>query len=329
VTVTLGADGCKVAVIIVNFNSGQYLRRCLDTLACQTFRDFHTIVVDNASSDGSVHGIQSHYPGVSVVQAGANVGFAAGNNLGLLHAGRVPWIALLNPDAYAAPNWLEQLIAATATDNFDFFGCHMRLADMPEVLDGTGDMYHVSGVAWRRDHGVRASDCIRDMEEIFAPCAAAAMYRRSDLEAVGGFDESYFCYFEDVDLAFRLRLRGLRCAYIPTAIVDHVSSGISGRRSDFSTYHGQRNMIWTYVKNMPAPLFWIYLPLHLCANALGVVVCAVRGQFGVALRAKLDAIHGLPNVLRKRRLVQAEARVNWRDLRATMATGLYSLWHRS
>lgn len=318
-----------VAVIIVNFNSGPFLRRCLDALDRQTFRAFRTVVVDNASSDGSADGIEERHPGVTLVRAGANLGFAAGNNLGLQHAGAVEWIALLNPDAYAAPDWLERFIAAATGSAFGFFGCRMRLADSPEILDGTGDIYHVSGVAWRRDHGVRASEGVKDAGEIFAPCAAAALYRRADLEAVGGFDPGYFCYFEDVDLAFRLRLRGLRCAYVPDAVVDHVSSGITGKGSDFSVYHGHRNMVWTYVKDMPALLFWQYLPLHLCANLLGVVICAFRGQLSVVLRAKRDALLGLPRILRERRRVQAGARAGRHAIRAPMMRGLTALWRRT
>lgn len=322
-------DGRVVAVVIVNFNAGAMLERCLAALDRQTFRDFHTIVIDNASSDGSADGIDARHSQVTLIRAGANLGFAAGNNLGLRHAGNAEWIVLLNPDAYAAPDWLERFIAAALAREFDFFGCRMRLADAPELLDGTGDSYHTSGVAWRRDHGVRLGAGVQDAGEIFAPCAAAALYRRADLEAVGGFDESYFCYFEDIDLGFRLRLQGRRCGYVPDAVVDHVSSGITGKHSDFATYHGHRNMVWTYVKDMPAPLFWLYLPLHLCANLLGVAACALRGQLGVVLRAKRDALRGLPRVLRERARVQAQARADWRALRAAMARGFPALWNRS
>lgn len=304
------------------------LGRCLDALEKQSYRDFFTIVVDNQSSDGSVDSIEVKYPAVRLVRAGDNLGFAAGNNLGLRHAGGAEWIALLNPDAYAAPDWLENLMRAAETSGYDFFGCRMRLADHPDLLDGTADIYHVSGLAWRRDHGVPVSAGAAQADEIFSPCAAAALYRRADLEAVGCFDERYFCYFEDVDLAFRLRLRGLRCAYVPEAIVDHVSSGISGRRSDFSTYHGHRNLVWTYFKDMPAPLFWRYLPLHLLANLVAIAVCARRGQLRVILRAKRDALAGLPSVLRARREVQAQRRADWRALRSTMARGLGALLAR-
>jgi len=313
-----------VAVLIVNYNSGKYLRRALEALSHQTLRDFRVIVVDNASSDGSEEGLEGRYSNVKLVRAGRNLGFAAGNNLGLEHAGAADWIALLNPDAFAEPDWLENLLlAAYANPQFSFFGCRMLLADMPDVLDGTGDVYHVSGMAWRRDHGRRAERGVSKPGEIFSPCAAAALYSRAALEEVRGFDEGYFCYFEDVDLAFRLRLRGRRCRYVPDAVVHHVSSGIVGRRSDFATYHGHRNMVWTYVKNMPLGLFWLFLPLHLLANLASIAVCAARGQLGVVLRAKRDALCGLRDVMRRRREVQAARKIGMSDLLAVMNAGLF------
>jgi GT2 family glycosyltransferase len=305
----------SIAVLIVNYNAGAYLGRCLEALSHQTVRDFRAIVVDNGSRDGSAESIAGRYPNVTVVHAGRNLGFAAGNNLGLKHAARAEWVVLLNPDAFPEPDWLERLVlAAFSNPQFSFFGCRMRVADSPELLDGTGDVYHVSGMAWRRDHGVRAEAGHALPDEIFGPCAAAAMYSHAALDQVGGFDERYFCYHEDVDLAFRLRLRGHRCRYVPDAVVNHVGSGITGRRSDFSTYHGHRNLVWTYVKDMPGALFWLFLPLHLLLNLVSIFVFALRGQAGVILRAKRDAIAGLGEAIRQRRAIQADRRVPLRAL---------------
>ena len=312
-----------VAVLIVNYNSGTLLSRALEALARQTVHDFRVVVVDNASSDGSADGIEGRHANVTLVRAGSNLGFAAGNNLALRHAGGAEWIALLNPDAFPEPDWLEKLmLAAFAWPGFSFFGSRMLLADAPELLDGTGDVYHASGMAWRRDHGVAADRGAAEAGEIFGPCAAAALYARAALDEAAGFDERYFCYHEDVDLAFRLRLLGHRCRYVPDAVVHHVSGGIAGRRSDFATYHGQRNLVWTYVKDMPGALLWLFLPLHLLMNAAAVAVCAARGQFGVVLRAKRDALRGLGAALAQRRAIQAARRAGARELLAVMHFGL-------
>jgi len=110
--------------------------------------------------------------------------------------------------------------------------------------------------------------------------------------------------------------------------VDHVGSAIAGRRSDFATYHGHRNLVWTYVKDMPAPLFWLYLPLHLLVSLAAIAVCAARGQLGVVLRAKRDALRALPDMLAERRRIQGARVVGARELRAVMAKGFYALWSR-
>ena len=248
-----------------------------------------------------------------------NLGFAAANNLAARRAGEVEWLALLNPDAFPEPDWLERLLTASqAHPECASFGARMVDAGDPGRLDGTGDVYHVSGLAWRRDHGRSIASGTSEADEIFAPCAAAAFYRRAAFLEAGGFDEDYFCYFEDVDLGFRLRLLGYGCRYVPDAVVRHVGSAVTGRHSPFSLYYGHRNLVWTWCKNMPVPLFWLYLPQHLLLNLGSVVWFALRGRGGVVLRAKWDAMRGLPRVWWQRQRIQKQRRVNGNDIRRAM-----------
>ncbi len=190
------------------------------------------------------------------------------------------------------------------------------------LLDGTGDVYHVSGFAWRRDHRRPAGEAPRGREEIFAPSAAAALYDRGAFIALGGFDERWFCYLEDVDLGFRLRLRGLRCVHVPDAVVRHVGSSTTGRESAFQVYHSQRNLVWTWWKDMPAPLLWLYLPQFLLVNALMTAWFVRRGQGRAVLSGKWDALRGLRGVLASRREVQRGRTVPVAQLRRSMAQGL-------
>ena len=138
---------------------------------------------------------------------------------------------------------------------------------------------------------------------------------------MGGFDDRFFCYYEDTDLAFRLRLAGHRCWYVPTAVVEHVGSATARRESDFMLYHTHRNLVWTYAKNMPPPLVWLYLPLHLLVNVLTVIAFAFRRRFRVALRAKVDAVRGLPAILGERRTIQRTRVASSGELRDAMARG--------
>jgi GT2 family glycosyltransferase len=259
---------------------------------------------------------------VELILAGTNVGFAAANNLGAKRARDCEWLALLNPDAFPNPGWLAALLrAAEENPQFSCFGSHMRHAGDVDVLDGTGDVYHVGGMAWRRDNGRRAVR-ERGRGEIFSPCAAAALYPRALFVDAGGFDEGFFAYYEDTDLAFRLRLRGHRCLYEPDAVVDHVGFAAAGAEAPFTVYHSQRNIVWTYVKNMPAPLFWAYLPQHLLVNLLNVGWYSMRGQAGPVLRAKRDALLGLPSILRARREIQRSRTAPSLELRRLMARGI-------
>jgi GT2 family glycosyltransferase len=137
---------------------------------------------------------------------------------------------------------------------------------------------------------------------------------------VGGFDEDYFCYVEDVDLGFRLRLTGHKAMYVPDAVVYHVGSGTTGgQHSDFAVYHGHRNVVWTFVKNMPGVLFWLMLPLHVLMNLVSILWFALQGRGGVILRAKRDALLGLPTMWRKRQCIQktrvASIGEIWRQLK--------------
>lgn len=311
-------------VIIVNWNSGPLLARCLEHLQKQTVRPDRIIVVDNASSDGSA--LCALEAGVTLLPMQANLGFAVANNRAVAECDS-EFVALLNPDAFPAPDWLERLLgAASAFPDAAAFGSRQLVADHPDILDGIGDVFHISGLVWRLRYGAlqNASDLV--LKEIFSPCAAAALYRRSALVAAGGFDEDFFCYVEDVDLGFRLRLAGYQSIYVPEAVVHHVGSATTGgRHSDFSLYHGHRNLVWTFVKNMPGKLFWLLLPLHVLLNLISIIWFALRGRGGVILRAKRDALSGLPLMWPKRLEIQRKrvARVSdiWRVLNKQVFKG--------
>ena len=294
----------KIAVVIVNWNSGEYLVECLRSLKCQTVQPDRVLIVDNASTDASLQGLEQEFEEWDFIKLETNTGFSAGNNFAVKKVEDCDWIAFLNPDAMPHPDWLARL--KEAIDRFPevvWFGSHMQ-GYKNDRMDGTGDVYHVCGAAWRRDHGLKQSKIKREAEEIFSPCAAAALIRRDVFLQEKGFDENFFCYNEDVDLGFRLRLKGYRCFYIPDAVVEHVGSASTDRYSDFAVYHSQRNLIWSYFRNMPDPWFWIYLPQHILFNLVAVIWFSLKGKAGPIFKAKWDALKGLPRVWKLRRGTQ-------------------------
>jgi GT2 family glycosyltransferase len=313
-----------VAVVIVNYNGGRMLTECVRSVLAS---DTHVTVYvsDNGSTDGSIAHLRAELPDeplLNIIEHGRNLGFAAGNNAAFALV-RTKYVLCLNPDAILGQRALETLVRyAEERSEFACFAARLVQSEHRHVLDGAGDAYHVSGLVWRRGHGAQSNAArYGEPAEVFSACGAAALYRKEAIEAAGGFDEDYFCYLEDVDLGFRLRLLGYRTLYVPEATVYHVGSATTGRESDFVVYHGHRNLVWTYVKNMPPTLFWIYLPLHLVANLAMVLRYGLKGRWRIILAAKRDAVKGIPMMWRKRRRVQA-ARVSpaW-QLRKAMHTG--------
>lgn len=296
-------------VIIVAYNAGRYLTDCLEALGRQSFTDFEVLLVDNGSDDGSVEALDTLDPRVRILHPGTNLGFAAGNNLAARSAqGR--WLALLNPDAMPAPDWLERIDAATQRyPGVAMFGSTQLQADCPDLLDGAGDHFHPLGLAWRGGAGDPAETVTTDAE-VFGPCGAAAIYRRDAFEQAGGFEERFFCYYEDVDLALRLRLMGETCVQLAWARVGHVGSTTTGSGSDFIRYHVTRNRIWTFLRGLPGPLLVPLLPGLVVTIMLRLVFGIGSGDLGVRTQAVRDALIKLPEVLRERRAIQARRRIN-------------------
>jgi len=302
-----------VSVIIVNYNAGKYLRPCVESLLTQTLTNFECILIDNGSTDGSLDTLPKLDARFTIIEAGENLGFAVANNRAVEKTS-ADWIALLNPDAFARADWLEQGLAArTMLPKTSMVGSTQYLALEPEKFDGLGDEYHAFGVAWRAGFGKAATEAVT--REAFGPCGAGAFYDRHVFQSLGGFDESFFCYHEDVDLAFRMRLAGYRCVQSADTIIDHVSSAISGRASEFAVYHGTRNRIWTFFNNMPWPLLLFLTVPHLMINLAFLTVGLFRkGRFKPTFRGVRDGFFTRP----QSRLVKVKRKVGLMALLGAM-----------
>lgn len=180
----------SISVIIVNWNGGDLLLDCLAHLQAQSLPADKILLMDNGSTDDSAHKA-ALIPGVTVHFLNKNFGFAKANNLAMQECD-TEWVALLNPDALADQDWLFNLMQATQENpDIAVFGSQQRLLNTPDKLDGIGDTYHISGLIWRTGHEKLCNEHIVDNNEIFSPCACAALYTLSALNEVGGFDEDF------------------------------------------------------------------------------------------------------------------------------------------
>ena len=306
----------KTAAIVINWNSWSELDICLKAVKHQTVPFDRIVVVDNASNKSGQNIISEWNSQVEFHILAKNEGFAKANNIAFETIKDYDYFALVNPDAYLEKDWLQNmLLAAEHYQNVASFASCLVMANDRGRLDGCGDNYHMSGFVWREWHGRVLDNLLKKEKSVFSACAAAAFYRFDTFEAVGGFDEDYFCYLEDVDLGFRLKLLGYNCVLVPNAIAYHVGSATTGgKHSDFAVYHGHRNLVWTYVKNMPGFLFWVLLPFHLILNLVSIILFVARGQGFVILKAKWDALKGVKAMWHKRKKIQASRVVSEKDI---------------
>ncbi len=307
-----------VSIVIPNWNGAHLLRTCLDSLRRQTYPDFETIVVDNASSDNSRELLAREYPDVRVVAMTANRGFAGGVNAGIRAArGRI--VVLLNNDTEADPTWLEELVRPLANGaRIAMVASKLRLFDEREKLHSAGDFYRVDGIpgnrgVWEVDRG--QYDSPDALPPVFGACGGAAAYRREAFDSVGLFDEELGSYCEDVDWNWRARLLGLDCAFAPNAIVYHKLSATGG--GPRASYFVGRNFILVLVKNYPAGL-WKKYGARILAAQLSITWHALRSWRGEAARARLRGqlagLAAVPRFIRERRHVQHSRCVSDREI---------------
>jgi GT2 family glycosyltransferase len=319
----------RVSVVVVAYESGPTLADCLAALAGQTVADVEVILIDNASSDRAAEAAARAHPEIAFVANAENLGFAAAvNQAARLARGR--WLALLNPDAFPEPDWLEALLAAAAAHpKVRCFASRQLMAEDPGRLDGLGDVMSAAGFAFRGGYG-QADPGLTAPAFVFSACGGAMMVDRELFLQMGGFDERLFCYCEDVDFGYRLQLRGLPTLLVPAAVVRHVGSASSGGpRSDFTVFHGTRNRLWVYLKDTPPLLLWLTLPLHVLATFTLFARHFTRGELAAPWRGFAAALAGLPLALRARREAQGERRVGSLAIARQMSWSPLALFSRA
>lgn len=317
-------DGApRATVIIPTWNGARFLPPCLAALDAQSLGGldsgvFETIIVDNGSTDDTSE-LLAGYPGLRVMPLPCNLGFAAGVNVGI-RAARSDTIVLLNNDTEVAPGWLEALLKALdASPEAGMATSKVRLFDRRDHLHTTGDTLDLAGMAgnrgvWELDRGQ-----YDQATEVFGANAAAAAYRRALFEAIGPFEEAFGSYMEDVDLAWRARLAGWGCVFVPDALVYHQVSATGG--GPMASYLVARNRIWLLARNYPSRLLLKHAPRVLGAQ-LGIAWRALRAWRGAAaratLRGQLAGMLGWPRMLSARRRIQASRRIALTELERLM-----------
>lgn len=276
----------KVSVVIPNYNGAQFLPDCLNSLKKQRFQEFEVILVDNGSEDESISTALHVYPELRLVELKENTGFAYAVNAGI-RAAKGEYVILLNNDTIAFPGFVENQYKMIRNKPRVFSCSALMLQNKNrDRVDDAGDGMCALGwsFALGKDKPVSGFGV---PHEVFASCGGAAIYRRELLFELGLFDNEFFAYLEDMDIAYRARLAGYKNLYNPHARVYHVGSGSTGSRyNEFKVRLAARNSMYLLRKNMPGWQIALNFPLLYAGVAIKFIFFAKRG-FG---RVYLDGI---------------------------------------
>jgi GT2 family glycosyltransferase len=288
----------KVTVIIPNFNGKNILKKCMESLESQN-SSFKSIIIDNASRDGSVEYIKKIYPKIKLIENEENLGFAIAVNQGI-NASKSEYIFVLNNDTELEPNCISNLLNCIEKDE-NIFAVSSKMIQYNDknIMDNAGNEYTILG--WTKLLGYGKSPKLYEKSrEIFSACAGAALYRRSVFEEIGFFDENFFAYMEDVDISYRARINGYKCIYCPKAIVYHVGSASSGSRyNEFKIRLAAKNNVYVPFKNMPWPQLafnFVFLLFGFFIKYLFFLKLGYGSVYLESLKEGYDSVHKIEKV---------------------------------
>ncbi len=302
----------RILIQIVTYNSLKFLDDCLEALLNQTFKDFQILVIDNHSTDGTLNFLKEKYPGVFIFRNPKNVGFAKAHNQGLTLI-KSDYVLILNPDVILEPNFIEKLLANAEKKKagFSFGGKLLKIKTgdreleekiKTKIIDSTGlKIFRSFQVA---DRGEREEDKGQydKKKEVFGISGACALYRRKFLKEVGFFDEDFFAYKEDVDLAWRAQLYGFHSYYVPEAVAYHYRQAAKEKRltqSPIVSFYSFRNGLFLILKNAHWQNIILYSPLILAYQMIKKIYLLFT-QPKICLRTKISFILNFSKMYKKR-----------------------------
>lgn len=291
-----------VSIVIVNTNELHHLRRCLPAIFAQRYANFELLVIDNVSTDGSLEWVGENFPLAKIVRNGANLGYAGANNVGFEHA-QGEYVAVLNPDTEVGPEWLNELVAALEADPQAGLATpkvvHMN---RPDIINACGNEVTFTGLTFCRGLDQPISKFSRP-ERVSAVSGAAFVIRRSLLEKIGPFDESFFIYYEDTDLSLRALLAGYQCLFVPSAVVRHL---YVFKLSPNKCFYQERNRYYSLLKTLRWPTLFILLPAFVLSECIVWGYLLLRGPAHMLgkLKSYWSLVRGLPGLLAARRKTQ-------------------------
>jgi len=302
-----------VSIIVVNYNSGTKLSRCLKSVnQTKLVAETEVIVVDNASTDGSADIVDKKFPGITLIRNHKNLGYGAGNNIGAAHA-KGKYLAFLNPDTVIQSDWLISLVATLESNTrIGLVTSKILMINQPGMINACGNDVHISGLTLCRGFGKSNKD-LNQLEEVCAVSGAAFLIRSNLYNMLGGFDEDFFLYMEDTDISIRSRLLGYKCYFVPDSVVYH---DYVLNFSKQKTFFLERNRHLMLLKSFRIGTIMVLFPILLLAEIVtwGYILLKDTKNYYNKINAYIWILNNLNIMIAKRRTIQNLRRISDREI---------------
>ena len=315
------SENSLVSVIVLNYNAGELLLNCIESIKKSAYKNLEIIVVDNISTDKSQKICKEKYPDIKLIQNNENFGYCEGNNIGI-RAAKGNYIIILNPDTIVESNWIEELISA-----YNKFGeglyqpKHLSLSEKT-VYMSAGNMLNIFGFGYAREKGKKDKNQFSEIEEIGYASGTCLFTSSSVLKKVGLFDPFIFLYHDDLDLGWRASHLGIKSYYVPTAIIYHAES-YSLRWSAEKFYWLERNrkycLLTHYSKQTQSKIFPTLLLVDFCVW----VFYLTKGFLGSKIRAELNIIKNRKKIQKRYEELESKKIISDKELIIKFPDSLY------
>lgn len=302
-----------LSIVVLNCNGIKYLEPCFESILQQTDSGFETILVDNGSTDGSIDFVKKNYPWVDILPLQENQGFSRAMNAGIKKA-KGNTVFLLNNDTVLDRECIK-FIDHALRDYPEHLSFAPKMLNIKEkdVIDSGGIVFK-DYKSFDRGQGQKDNNSFSKEEDVFGACGGAVVFRKEFFEKVGYFDDDFFAYYEDVDLAFNAQLKGEKCLFIPRSRVYHYRGATNILYSDYYVFHSGKNGLNCQIKNLPSEVFLKNIRKLLMNHMKEIIYFTKRGQGSVILKSKIAAFFQLPKMLKRRWNIQGSAKISVKEL---------------
>lgn len=306
--VSISQNNITISVVIPNWNGAEVILDCLKSIVSQSHNPIEIIVVDNGSVDNSIELIKNNYPAVTIIRNKKNLGFAEAVNIGI-RAAKAEYVFLFNNDAECAKNCLSELVKTATKQKSDITQAVILTAN-GKLIDSVGDEYSTWGLPYPGLRNQPASRLPDADKAIFSASGGASLYKKSLFDEIGYFDNSFFAYYEDVDISMRAQLMGKKLYLSRKALVHHKMNYTANKLPGLSREMAIKNSIYLFWKNLPYPLILKVFPVFLYTNGRMTGAALTKGHPIKAIKAHLVALAHLPSIIIKRRHIQSTKKIS-------------------